>query len=332
MIRVCACFMVILLHAAAGYWYEFSPRWNAANFYDSFTRSCVPLFMMMSGALLTRKAASEPLPVFLKKRVCRILCPLLFWSFLSSAAYIIVKGKPFLHIAIKMITTSGFYHLWYLYALVGLYPLLPIVGKWYCNTDRSCLKFYIYVWVAVCAVMSAQDILNLFSSKAANIISLYNLSEFTSYIGYFVLGAYLFESKSQRSKRKICFAGILTFIISGALIVGCTYFLSHYLNEPSGVFYNYRSPLVIISSASLFTALLSCTISDKYKFIVTFLSDNSFGIYCIHAFILFIMAKIKFMFCENIWLNIPITAIFVFCISLILTVIMRKIPYLHKAV
>src|SRR3546814_10665596 len=74
--RIGACFMVVVLHVAAMNFGVFDNQWWASNFYDSMTRSCVPVFLMISGVLLLGK--QETLAVFYRKRFARILPPLQF--------------------------------------------------------------------------------------------------------------------------------------------------------------------------------------------------------------------------------------------------------------
>src|SRR3546814_5311212 len=63
--RIGACFMVVVLHVAAMNFGVFDHQWWASNFYDSLTRSCVPVFLMISGVLLLGK--QETLAVFFRK-------------------------------------------------------------------------------------------------------------------------------------------------------------------------------------------------------------------------------------------------------------------------
>src|SRR3546814_13654277 len=70
--------MVVVWHVAAMKFGVFDNQWWASNFDDSLTRSCVPVFLMISGVLLLGK--QETLAVFFRKRFARILPPLLFWS------------------------------------------------------------------------------------------------------------------------------------------------------------------------------------------------------------------------------------------------------------
>ncbi|WP_235502048.1 acyltransferase family protein, partial [Janthinobacterium sp. Ant5-2-1] len=73
MLRIVACFMVILLHVSAENFHAFGEKWWAANFYDSLTRACVPIFFMISGANLLSK--DETLGTFFRKRFLKIIPP-----------------------------------------------------------------------------------------------------------------------------------------------------------------------------------------------------------------------------------------------------------------
>ena len=88
-IRTVAITLVILLHAATR---EIIPinnimstslavRWWSTTVYNSIAEPCVPLFVMLTGALLLQPyKVEEPLRVFFKKRLWRIGLPFLFWG------------------------------------------------------------------------------------------------------------------------------------------------------------------------------------------------------------------------------------------------------------
>ena len=87
LIRSVALFLVILLHSAV----EPHPivtqpdqaeviRWWTVTVYDTISQPGVPLFVMISGALLLRPSKSESMKVFFKKRLNRMVLPFLFWS------------------------------------------------------------------------------------------------------------------------------------------------------------------------------------------------------------------------------------------------------------
>ncbi len=86
-LRVIATLCVVLLHVASSVLYKYNQvpnsHWWIGNVYDSFARFSVPLFLMITGALLLGNQHSYP--IFLKRKVIRILLPFAFWT----AIYII---------------------------------------------------------------------------------------------------------------------------------------------------------------------------------------------------------------------------------------------------
>ena len=128
-VRVFATFAVILLHVSAPILYKYgevpNTIWNIGNFYDSIVRSSVPLFFMISGALLLRIDYS--LFDFLKKRFVRIIPPFIFWSLVYIIVDTFILGDQaysifeiFKLIAVNLIIGSKF-HLWFIYTLLGIY-------------------------------------------------------------------------------------------------------------------------------------------------------------------------------------------------------------------
>ncbi len=81
--RISAIFAVVFLHVSASVVVEStvgSGYWWFGNLYDSAARWCVPVFAMVSGALLLDPHKKEALSTFYMKRLSRILIPILFWS------------------------------------------------------------------------------------------------------------------------------------------------------------------------------------------------------------------------------------------------------------
>ena len=94
---------------------------------------------MISGTLLIDPNKQDSLKAFFTKRMPRIIIPTLFWSFFylaytyrtrgltaSSAIDLIAQGTPY-------------YHLWYLYMVIGLYSVLIPIRILCINSDRQIL-------------------------------------------------------------------------------------------------------------------------------------------------------------------------------------------------
>lgn len=149
--RVGACFMVIVLHAAAVNFHVFDDQWGASNFYDSLTRSCVPVFLMISGVLLLNR--QESLPAFFSKRFARILPPLLFWS-LFYMAWNAFHGKHYGNVFgwLQALANGPVaFHLWYLYAILGIYLFVPFLRTIWQAAGAAEKKLFLAIWMLASA-------------------------------------------------------------------------------------------------------------------------------------------------------------------------------------
>jgi surface polysaccharide O-acyltransferase-like enzyme len=100
LIRAVAIVLVLLLHASTeSYSVDLmSPQgveiWWASKIYDSIARVCIPLFVMLAGALLLQPSKTdEPLRQFYRKRWTRLGLPVIFWSIIYFAWAALVDGK-----------------------------------------------------------------------------------------------------------------------------------------------------------------------------------------------------------------------------------------------
>ncbi|MGN0883724.1 MAG: acyltransferase [Candidatus Spyradosoma sp.] len=184
--RWIAMFLVVACHACDPF--NCSPeslsnpgflRWGAI--WGSMLRPCVPLFVMITGALLL--PVCEPGPGgFYKKRIPRVLFPFLIWSALytlfpwfaglltdtpESARELTTTFFPYsgfmndgagpettLGSALATLATVPFsfnyfsVHLWYVYMLFGLYLYLPIFSAWVEKASMRSKLAFLGVWGA----------------------------------------------------------------------------------------------------------------------------------------------------------------------------------------
>ena len=88
LIRTVAITMVILYHALNEPYIasqltftQYGVLWLSQTIYNSLAIMGVPLFIMLSGALLLQPSkVNEPIKVFLRKRLARIGIAFVFWS------------------------------------------------------------------------------------------------------------------------------------------------------------------------------------------------------------------------------------------------------------
>ncbi|WP_164713765.1 acyltransferase [Shimwellia blattae] len=192
--RILSIFAVIVLHQASAFslYENTSLEWWVVDFYNSFARWCVPVFIMLSGYLLLHK--EEGFYVFYRKRLSRILIPLIFWSFFYllwnfTIHYFKWGGDIGFYQMIKaLLTGRPYYHMWFLYMIPFIYittPYLRILTK---NLNK---KEYLFL-VVIFFLFSASDYiykmiyLQMSFAKTSSIFHV-----FIYYIGYFLLGGYI---------------------------------------------------------------------------------------------------------------------------------------------
>lgn len=146
----------------------------------------VPLFVMLSGALLLGK--EEPLNLFFKKRFHRVLIPFFSWSIIISIIHFFQNGgRNLLNwslIFTKDLFGNGVHGIyWYIYMILGLYMLTPILRSIAKNA-----KLLAYSIIVCFGLYYLQYFLPEFSF--ASRFQFQNLL----FIGYFLMGYILYTS------------------------------------------------------------------------------------------------------------------------------------------
>ncbi|UUE11878.1 acyltransferase family protein [Dickeya zeae] len=327
--RIVSTFAVIVLHISA-YTVSLaelgSLSWWAGNIYDSLTRWCVPVFVMISGALLLSPEKNETLSFFYKKRMSRIFYPLVFWSVFFILWGIIkarVSGSGDIGVLRNIVNGRPYYHLWFLYMIMGLYIFTPLIRVVVINTERKILLFFVFIMFAFCSLI---DMYN-FSIKSNDFLF---FSEFLYYLPYYICGHLIVRSNSSRSLPHYMVIFFTSFVFTCLLC----YLLSFLLGKESGLyFYNYLSINVIIMSISFMWILKGCNTSAINPGKLRFLSEISLGIYLIHpVFVeLFYYLAAKRWIVQSI-IAIPLISAAVFLCCIVSVFFIKKVPYLRRVV
>ena len=337
LIRVISIFLVVILHAAAGLLYRWGKisfsEWMTGNVYDSLARISVPLLFMVSGSLLLAK--TEPMKDFFFKRASKLLIPFIVWSLIYLAWHCNVEseGACTRKAVLNMFLVDGtYYHLWFLYALAGLYLVTPLLRLITTSGGKTILWYFVALWLLFQPGMAILH-------KVWNFQIGVSVPMATGYIGFFVLGYLLSDiSLPPRSIPPLC---IIWFTGTAATAAG-TYIISLYANEFSGFFYDYLSINVILTSVSAFLLLklLAAQNFFQHPFITMLIyraAAGSFGIYLIHALVLAIivehlpLVQINVQMGNPIW-SIPFVSVVTFTISFSAVYVLQKIPAVNRIV
>ncbi|WP_395606530.1 acyltransferase [Pseudomonas sp. B22129] len=275
--------MVVFLHVSAAGVSEFGEGWIYFNIYDSLVRACVPLFLMLSGALLLGR--DEAVAVFYTKRFLRIFPPLIFWSifYVVWKAWLAGDLSGVSASLLSVLKGPAYFHLWYLYALVGIYLFIPFMSKIYRNSTHSEKIAYLSIWFLVACVIPQ---VTYFYPGLGDLVSVYGLSSFMGLSGFVFLGAYAFDRIQAQTAPSL--------VLDAAVFVACavgtalsTYGLSMHDGMPNQLFFSYLSPWVVVGSFfgfRLFVALGARL--SRYAKTLNVLAGCTLGVYCLHMFVM----------------------------------------------
>jgi surface polysaccharide O-acyltransferase-like enzyme len=331
-LKVIALFAVIVLHTASPLLMDFKKaelnNWLVADFYNALVRFAVPVFVMITGALLLHR--EYEVTDFLKRRLSRIIWPFLFWSFIyiGYSWYnedIAFTGDTWSNtsIVLHQLKYGAYYHLWYVYMLIGLYLFMPVISKFVRNATEKEILYFLLVWFMVLAF--SQPYLSRFEPQV-------DIRYFGGYLGYLVLGHYLAFKELPQKGLKIPLI-IYFFLCLVGITIG-TYLFSVNSNALSTIMYEPLGPFVVLFSSGIFL-LARITVFKLPGFLVKvrdLAGGLSLGIYLCHALFLVLIDDkwgISYKLCNPIF-SIPITALVCFLLSFLLIFIISKIPLIGK--
>lgn len=195
-LRTIAVFAVISIHVSGGNMgLEGINRryWNELNLYESFARFGVPLFVMISGALFlnTEKQIDEK---YLVRKILRIVISFI----VCSACYAFVFFRYDKTELVKNFI-QGYGHLWFMFMIVGLYLVTPILRQVVKNRRVEAyflLLAFIFAFLVNDLQMEIQTFLPSLAGNEFYQAFVFNYSRMYLYIplgytGYYVLGHYM---------------------------------------------------------------------------------------------------------------------------------------------
>ena len=331
-LRVLAIYAVITIHVLSKNWYDLNVNtfeWQIFNIYDSICRWSVPVFIMISGALLLGK--EHNIKKIFKKNIFHLTIAFIFWGII----YAIINYQNKEQFIIKVI--SGHYHMWFIQMIVGLYICTPILKKIvesekitkYFLVLSFCFNFLFPQIILLVNDFGGETLIKIFNTIDL-LLNKINLQIVLGYTGYFIGGYYLNKIDINKKYRKILYIlGIL-----GALI---TILLSAYISfvkqQPIENYYGNFCINILIQAIAVFVWFKYNAFRFKKIYnIIKKISECSFGIYLVHVLIIDYLIKILKLniLSFNPLLSIPTISFIVFIISFILSAILKKIPLLKK--
>ena len=338
-LRVMACFSVVMIHTCIRYLKNDIGSFNfwTANALDSLSRIGVPIFVMLSGALMLDRNyefSTKKLTVHIK----RMLFFFLFWSVVycvfNSITGALIYHQPIEWRNVIKSLIKGDYHLWFVYLIVGLYLIVPLLRLWVKEENKKYIEYFIILSLIFTYLIpqiiiigtnySTKSIFEFFNDILATCLQLKYVGGFTT---YFILGWYL-HNFDIKNKKFIYIIGVLGFLTS---FLG-TYIVSASVGEVIKISDN-LSINVLCQSLAVFVFVKEKLSAVPQNKIVFSISKHSLGIYAMHVMIIAMMYRIVEMLDFNIAIiYIPIVFIPTLVLSYFMSLVFSKLPILNKFV
>lgn len=331
--RLIAMFGVLVIHISAPIFYDYRNielnSFLVANALDSLARVSVPLFAMLSGALLLGRNMSQGLGGVVS-RVMKVALPLAFWSVLHVFWLNYWTGKPLSvpNALFQALQGPVMYHLWFVYMTIGVYILLPVlqpISVALLASKRLAVYFF-GVWFLVNSVTVYFPV---------SILTHLTLSSFLNWPGYFLLGFYLVRS-DVLSKVPVWCSGVVFFLASLATFL-ISWRLSSLSPVPDETAFLYFSPNVLIAACAAFHMIREIRVPAVLVRPVGFLSSIVFPVYFMHLLVIDLIKAGMFGFTLNLASMSTFTSILslslcTFAVCMVLAALTRFIPYSAKLV
>lgn len=170
-----------------------------------FARIGVPVFLMLSGALLLNREID--ITDFLKKRLARLTYPFIFYLIIMMIVFsiFIINFTGFESLS-YIFKKAPFSPNWYFWLIASLYLAVPILNKFVQHSSMKEIEYFLLVFI-----------LGSFFYQICVLIHLshpIDLTFFINPIGYLMLGYYLANKEFNMDNNKIISITLSLFLIS----------------------------------------------------------------------------------------------------------------------
>ncbi|MFZ2497869.1 acyltransferase [Methanosarcina sp.] len=336
LIRIIAIFAVVAIHVDTFVfsWNKISwIEWWVSNVYNALIRFAVPILFILSGYLLLDKQEDDR--IFFSKRFNKVVIPLVAWSmiymiFVSKYNILSIFTVDFVQ---KFLADKIFYHLYFLYYIIGLYLITPLLRRILAHANMYDIRYYLGLWFFFTPV---NQLIGFFG---------YNIGipveAATGNLGLYIIGYAI--KKTQTTEKIIYLSGV---IVATSLIV--MIFGTYIMSMDSGKFNTFLTStnitqttyaiclFILLREALNNTALTMLFL--KIENIISTVAKASMGIYLVHPILLHYIRHGLFgvfllspSFMSPI-ISVPLVTVLLFVVSLIIVIIMQKIPLIRKIV
>jgi len=338
LLRVFATIAVIVLHLTGGPLSEVgvhTSTFMVLNVYNGLVRWCVPVFVMLSGMFMLDPKRGLPLSKLFLHNILRILVCLAVWGGIYAVVGYVAAGGTFtwwgLWNAIwNALKGNTHYHLWFLYMIIGLYLVTPILRAFVRGASRKDLHYFFILCFLFASLLPIA--FKLWPNATAALHTWYdrlNVQLVLGYVGYYVAGYYLKEYTISRVAEALWY---VLGVIGAIVTVWGTASWSRGAGAFTDFFYSNYAPNVVWFSVAivvLFRYVLGVSDERSRRQRLTRVARITFGVYLVHDFFLMLLSFLKISVLSFTPVAaVPLLTALVFLLSFAVAWLLSKLPFL----
>ena len=289
LLRCMAAIAVVVIHVLGPYRDQLGvisdSAWITATSFNSFSRWAVPVFIMITGALMLTDSREFDAKYYVKRRLGKVLVPFLVWSVfyavlsgLTAAGY---DGATALETLKALPEHETYYHLGFFYYFIPLYFVIPFLRYFVQHTDRTGGIALTVVWL----VLTAMFLLRIDGLWSHQLIL---------YSGYLLLGYCLFQFQWPPLKWLVVLGGA-GLLLTDYMVVSNSFSAGEYT---VGRWMSYKTLNTAFIAAMIFALCqqYSERLSQTWLERIAFMSRYSLGIYLLHPIFLWPVREYELYF------------------------------------
>lgn len=322
-----------------------SAYWWAVNLLDATGRWAVPVFIMLSGALLLSPSRQESAGEFYRRRLARLGIAVAFWS-----AFFMVFAVEYLGPAWgaapaavwkQLLAGAPYVHLHFVFRLGGLYLITPMLRVYVRHSPWNLRALMVLV---ILGLGMANSVASCFLGQLVGGNMLYTQpSAFMilwPFLGFYLAGNVLREIQvTPRLLKGSCVAFVLSWAAMAGgtgLIVPAGKNIQAYPNLDVMLYDFLSAPRVAMSVAAWFIlahVFGRMPLETPHQRFFKWAAPLTLGIYLVHPLFREVLWQNTNCFSwPNVWLAIPLMMLLIAAGSLLLTWAISIVPGLRKIV
>lgn len=333
--RVAAILAVLAIHVAAPLVaLPIHPAsWWFGNVVESSARWCVPVFVMISGALLLASARTADTAAFYRRRFARLGPAMLVWIPAYLVFGYLVNDVPRdLNEAVRSVLAGRpYYHLYFLFVIAGLYLIAPWLEPLVARAGSEGRRQVTAAVIVATAIAIADAIIQQFGIGSPNAVT-----RWVPFVGYFLAGVLI--AGVPGTPGRIRLAALVAVVGIAATAIGTAAMVGPFgLGLGRGRYlYEYPSVTTVPVSLAVFALLVwigpgaMARLSPTGRRVVVSAAAASFGIYLVHPMILEGLSRAGLNAMSTVApIAFVVTIAVTFLISWAIVVAMSRIPGLR---